>query len=100
MFIISRMTQTKPKKSAKSSPAIAAADVDLRTQTGRDALDDAVFKHVSSAPMPVASGDLLEKLGFSPTQIRKSLHRLIDAGRVTSQGVTRATRYTAAAARA
>ena len=31
-----RMSQTKTKKSAKSAPSITVADVDLRTQAGRD----------------------------------------------------------------
>lgn len=94
------MSQTKTKKSAKSAPSITVADVDLRTQAGRDTLDETVFAHVSNSPEPVASGDLLNKLGGSPTQIRRSLGRLRDAGRVVSQGVTRSTRYSAASASA
>ena len=94
------MSQTKTKKSAKSVPSITVADVDLRTQAGRDTLDETVFAHVAASTEPVASGDLLNKLGGSPTQIRRSLGRLRDAGRVTAQGVTRSTRYSAASASA
>lgn len=87
----------KPKKSAKTpAPVVTASDVDFRSREGRDKFDESVMSQVASATAPVASGDLLNVLGGSPSQIRKALGRLIEAGRVTSTGVTRAMRYSAA----
>ena len=66
--------------------------VDTRTESGRAALDAAVFEVVQEFKASIAAS-AFASLGASPNQIRSSLNRLIAEGSVTWTGKARGTRY-------
>jgi hypothetical protein len=72
----------------------AAHKRNVRTETGREALDkevlDALTAHGGEA---VAATQLRQSLNADPTQLRTSLNRLIERGLVTFTGKARGTRY-------
>lgn len=81
------------KKAAAKKPVAKKGGRDLRTADGRSAFDGEVLSAVASSTESAMS-DLTDAVGgATPTQIRASLGRLIDAGQVTTYGKTRNTRY-------
>ncbi len=102
----------KPRKAAPAAasndsvaaPAAAAAapaaagpkTVDTRTAKGRHAYDAAMLRALRNAGRAVSAPELAREVGGTPLQIRTSLSRLINAGKVTWTGRARGTRYEAA----
>ena len=68
-------------------------ETNTRTATGRQALDARILAALKKRKEPAASSDLTTATGASMLQVRASLHRLIEAGKVSASGNTRATRY-------
>ncbi len=101
----------KGRKPAPSTPVVAApapvvadvvapsgppAKVDTRTAKGRHAYDAAMLKALRGAGRAVSAPELARQVGGTPLQIRTSLSRLINGGKVTWTGRARGTRYEAA----
>lgn len=68
-------------------------ETNTRTATGRQALDARILAALKKRKEPAASSDLTTATGASMLQVRASLHRLIEAGKVARTGETRASRY-------
>ena len=68
-------------------------ETNTRTATGRQALDARILAALRKRKEPAASSDLTTATGASMLQVRASLHRLIEAGKVARTGETRASRY-------
>lgn len=88
----------KQRKTKKKAPPKAEDDapdlaLNLRTEEGRDQYDAQVAKALRQLGEEVASGEIRKIVGGSPAQVRASLDRLIEQGRVEYRGETRATRY-------
>ena len=67
---------------------------DVRRKSGRDQLDIEVLDALSQCGgESVAARQLRDILHTDPTQLRTSLNRLINAGKVTFSGKARGTRY-------
>ncbi|MCB9832665.1 MAG: hypothetical protein H6807_09335 [Planctomycetes bacterium] len=64
-----------------------------RTQSGREAIDNAVSEALQASAEPVRAEGLKQVVAASPAQIRQSLARLIEAGKVAKKGEKRATEY-------
>lgn len=69
--------------------------VNTRTPEGRKAYDGAVLGVVEGAERPLKAPEITEQVGGTALQVRKSLARLIDAGKVTWEGKARGMRYSA-----
>ncbi|MCA9683183.1 MAG: hypothetical protein KC431_22240 [Myxococcales bacterium] len=67
--------------------------VNTRTPEGRRAYDAAVLAVVEEAPRPIKAPEITAKVGGTALQVRKSLARLIDGGKVTWEGKARGMRY-------
>lgn len=85
-------TDTNP-----STPAPVSA-VNTRTEAGRADLDAAILKALKRSKQPSAAADLMKATGATALQVRASLRRLAEAGKVSASGNTRATRYSLALA--
>ncbi|MCA9695112.1 MAG: hypothetical protein KC636_36370, partial [Myxococcales bacterium] len=73
-----------------------AKGVNTRTQDGRDTYDKAMLDALQrSNGKQVAAPELSAAVGGTPQQVRTSLARLIEAGKVTWTGQARGTRYQA-----
>ncbi|MEM6996322.1 MAG: hypothetical protein AAF721_37795 [Myxococcota bacterium] len=81
---------TKPKTKAS---ATGARSVDVRKAAGRKAYDKAVLAVVIEASGPTSAQEVRKSVGGTPAQARSALNRLIEGGRIGSQGRARATRY-------
>ena len=79
---------------AKGKPGKAAA-VDTRAAAGRSKFDESVLGAVRGSKGRVKAVDLRKKVGGSSLQIRAALHRLIEDGKIKSQGKARGTTYSA-----
>lgn len=77
------------RKAANSS----AGKVNTRTPDGREAYDKAVIDAVLEIGEPASAPQIRSIAGGTELQARKSLNRLIEAGRVTFTGKARGTRY-------
>ncbi|NVB38789.1 hypothetical protein G6O69_13190 [Pseudenhygromyxa sp. WMMC2535] len=77
----------KKKRKQKTKP------VNTRTPEGRKAYDAAVFAVVENAERPIKAPEITAEVGGTALQVRKSLARLIDRGRVTWEGKARGMRY-------
>jgi hypothetical protein len=72
----------------------AAHKRNVRTETGREALDKEVLEALTAhGGEAVAATQLRQSLNADPTQLRTSLNRLIERGLVTFTGKARGTRY-------
>ncbi len=72
------------------------AEVDVRSQTGRDAFDARVLAYLRSHGEDyVPASDVAEHVGGTKIQVRASLNRLIEQELVTWIGKARGTRYRA-----
>ena len=80
-------------KAAGGSSTGGSKNVNTRTPEGRAAYDIAVFDAVSASKKPIGSSKLRKAIGGTPLQLRTSLNRLIEEGKVTYQGKARATKY-------
>ncbi len=87
------------KAAAAAAPAAApaakgkAGAVDTRAAAGRGKFDEAVLAAVKGAKGKVKAVDLRKKVGGTSLQIRAALHRLIEDGKIKSQGKARGTTY-------
>lgn len=77
----------------KAAAPSAAGKVNTRTPDGRDAYDKAVIDAVMQIGEPASAPQIRSLAGGTELQARKSLNRLIEAGRVTFTGKARGTRY-------
>lgn len=77
----------------KASAPVAAGKVNTRTPEGRDAYDKAIMDAVAEIGEPASAPQIRALAGGTELQARKSLNRLIEAGRVTFTGKARGTRY-------
>ncbi|PRP94922.1 winged helix DNA-binding protein [Enhygromyxa salina] len=84
-----------PRKAGKPGPRKGAAHKrNVRTETGREALDKEVLEALTAhGGEAVAATQLRQSLNADPTQLRTSLNRLIERGLVTFTGKARGTRY-------
>ena len=82
--------EDKAKAKAKAK---AAKAVNTRTPEGRRAYDAAVFSVVEGAERPIKAPEITAQVGGTALQVRKSLARLIEAGKVTWEGKARGMRY-------
>ncbi|HWB79927.1 MAG TPA: hypothetical protein VG755_33410 [Nannocystaceae bacterium] len=84
------------KAAAAAAPAAAPgkkASVDTRAAAGRGKFDEAVLAAVKAAKGRVKANDLRKKVGGTSLQMRAALHRLIESGKIKSQGKARGTTY-------
>jgi len=81
---------------AKKPKAIAATVPELRTAAGREEYDARVLGVLKSKADWSTSQEVREASGGDPHQVRASLNRLIQSGRVHYKGRARGTRYKAA----
>ena len=70
--------------------------VDTRTAKGRHAYDNAMLRALRGHGKAMSAPELARQVGGTPLQIRTSLSRLINGGKVTWTGRARGTRYEAA----
>ncbi len=86
----------KPGRPSKAAAAAKAGAASLRTKEGRDAYDASVvaaFSGLGGKNIPARK--IRAKVGGTPTQLRASLDRLIEARKVSFSGEKAATRYSA-----
>lgn len=89
-----RAASKKPATKASAGASTGGGkNVNTRTPEGRAAYDVAVFEAVSASKKPIGSSKLRKAIGGTPLQLRTSLNRLIEDGKVTYQGKARATKY-------
>ncbi|MFO7567797.1 MAG: hypothetical protein R6X02_34475 [Enhygromyxa sp.] len=69
--------------------------VNTRTPEGRKAYDAAVLAVVEESDRPIKAPEITARVGGTALQVRKSLARLIDLGKVTWEGKARGMRYSA-----
>lgn len=89
----------KPKAGASASKPKggSAAKLNVRTEAGREQLDQDLLAALTAAGGDmVNAGTLREAVGGDPNQIRAGLNRLIERGLVTFSGKARGTRYSLA----
>lgn len=85
--------QTTKKAPSQTDDDVPELEFNLRTEEGRIQYDGAVTKALRRIGGKVAAKDVREIVGGSPAQVRASLDRLIEQGRVVYEGKTRNTRY-------
>lgn len=86
----------RPPKAAAAATAAAPAKkgaVDTRAAAARSKFDEAVLAAVKGAKGRVKANDLRKKVGGTSLQMRAALHRLIETGKIKSQGKARGTTY-------
>lgn len=76
-----------------ASGRIKTKPVNTRTPEGRGAYDEAVFAVVDGADRPIKAPEITAAVGGTALQVRKSLARLIEQGKVTWDGKARGMRY-------
>jgi hypothetical protein len=81
----------KPKTLKPKAGKVKA--VNTRTPEGRRAYDAAVLAVIEEAERSVKAPEITSKVGGTALQVRKSLARLIDLGKVTWEGKARGMRY-------
>ncbi len=87
-------TRGKAKRGRKqAAPASSGGKVNTRTPAGRAAYDVAVHDAVQGASGPISAPEVRASAGGTELQVRKSLNRLIEAGKITFKGKARGTRY-------
>ena len=84
--------QAKVKAKGKSK----TKSVNTRTPEGRRHYDAAVLAVVEEAGRPIKAPEITSQVGGTALQVRKSLARLIDTGKVTWEGKARGMRYSLA----
>ncbi|WP_146156347.1 hypothetical protein [Enhygromyxa salina] len=84
---------SRTKNTAKAKPK--AKPVNTRTPEGRRAYDAAVLSIVGEADRAIKAPEITAKVGGTALQVRKSLARLIELGKVTWEGKARGMRYSA-----
>lgn len=70
--------------------------VNTRTPEGRKAYDAAVLAVVAESDRPIKAPEITSRVGGTALQVRKSLARLIDLGKITWEGKARGMRYSIA----
>ena len=79
---------------SKAKPASGTRSPNTRSAAGRAAFDEAVLAALKQlGGEQIAAVDVRAEVGGSAAQVRSALDRLIEAGKVTFEGRTRATRY-------
>ncbi|MEL6185636.1 MAG: hypothetical protein AAFU79_13520 [Myxococcota bacterium] len=89
-----KATKSKPKKGSRTKTK-KAAERNMRTDEARAAFDKEVYGLLKAEGGKVSAEAMRAELGGTPDQLRKSLVRLMEAGRVKRTGKLRATRYQA-----
>lgn len=82
-----------PRKSPGRKGKGKAKAVNTRTPEGRRAYDNAVYTVVKEAESPLKAPEITARVGGTALQVRKSLARLIETGKVTWEGKARGMRY-------
>lgn len=75
---------------------VKTKSVNTRTPEGRKAYDAAVLAVVEEAERPIKAPEITARVGGTALQVRKSLARLIDNGKITWEGKARGMRYSVA----
>lgn len=88
-----KATKSKPKGSRTKRKK--AAERNMRTDEARAAFDKEVYGLLKAEGGKVSAEAMRADLGGTPDQLRKSLVRLMEAGKVKRTGKLRATRYQA-----
>ena len=81
---------SKPKT---NKAKVKTKAVNTRTPEGRRAYDSAVYAAVEAAERPIKAPEITAQVGGTALQVRKSLARLIETGKVTWEGKARGMRY-------
>lgn len=74
-------------------PKQSRTTVETRTTAGRAKYDAKVLRTIKRSETPVGAETLRPQVGGSPEQLRRALHRLLEARKIRRQGRTRATVY-------
>ncbi|HLT36869.1 MAG TPA: hypothetical protein VK034_11310 [Enhygromyxa sp.] len=84
----------EPSARVKTNKAkVKTKSVNTRTPEGRKAYDAAVLAVVEEAERPIKAPEITARVGGTALQVRKSLARLIDLGKITWEGKARGMRY-------
>ncbi len=83
------------KRAELKDGKVKTKSVNTRTPEGRKAYDAAVLAVVEEADRPIKAPEITARVGGTALQVRKSLARLIDLGKVTWEGKARGMRYSA-----
>lgn len=87
--------EEKPGKVKTNKAKVKTKSVNTRTPEGRKAYDAAVLAVVEESERPIKAPEITARVGGTALQVRKSLARLIDMGKVTWEGKARGMRYSA-----
>lgn len=85
----------KPGRPAAAAAGKKGGEVDTRAAASRGKFDEAVLGAVRGSKGRVKAAELRKKVGGSSLQMRAALHRLIEDGKIKSQGKARGTTYSA-----
>jgi hypothetical protein len=85
----------RPGKVKTNKAKVKTKSVNTRTPEGRKAYDNAVLAVVAEADRPIKAPEITSRVGGTALQVRKSLARLIEQGRVSWEGKARGMRYSA-----
>jgi hypothetical protein len=88
-----RAAKGEDKKGKKGKKKQKTKTVNTRTPEGRRAYDAAVYSVVEGAGRPIKAPEITSQVGGTALQVRKSLARLIEAGKVTWEGKARGMKY-------
>lgn len=86
----------RPGKVKTSKPKVKTKSVNTRTPEGRKAYDAAVLAVVAESERPIKAPEITSRVGGTALQVRKSLARLIELGKITWEGKARGMRYSVA----
>lgn len=86
---------TRSKTKGSRAKKKRGAERNMRTDEARAVFDEEVYGLLEADGGKVAAEAIRAELGGTPDQLRKSLVRLMEAGRVRRTGKLRATRYQA-----
>ncbi|HVH99462.1 MAG TPA: hypothetical protein VM869_12155 [Enhygromyxa sp.] len=86
----------RPGKVKTSKAKVKTKSVNTRTPEGRKAYDAAVLAVVAESERPIKAPEITSRVGGTALQVRKSLARLIDLGKITWEGKARGMRYSVA----
>ena len=86
----------RPGKAKTSKAKVKTKSVNTRTPEGRKAYDAAVLAVVAESERPIKAPEITSRVGGTALQVRKSLARLIELGKITWEGKARGMRYSVA----
>jgi hypothetical protein len=88
--------EERPGKTKTSKAKVKTKSVNTRTPEGRKAYDTAVLAVVAESERPIKAPEITSRVGGTALQVRKSLARLIELGKITWEGKARGMRYSVA----